>query len=215
VSPEPTSRGARSGSDLLALVAHDLRPCRVERRGGTAALVTAADGTSFDVTVHIERRKLLTLQELTAHVHGPASSAPEGERLLFHHTGQVRRTGLAAKSPRDADAETVALRDRLLADEGLREACLPLDVTRFTVAVTDGRWRADLRLMGGSHVHTRFPPGGSYVRLATDQVEALIATVRALDRVLPGVAPPPVGVGRTPELPRRDAGSSHLPGARG
>jgi hypothetical protein len=211
VSEGSPDRRSRSG-DLLAMVAHDLRPCRLQRRSGTAALVTAEDGTRFDVSVHIDRRKLMTLQELTAHVVGPASGASEGTSVLLHHTGQLRRTGLTAKLCRNAPPEATTLRDRLLDDQALHDACLPLDFTRFAVVVHDGRWRADVRLMGGSHVRTRLPPGGSYVRLAADQVDALLATVRALYRVLPGEAPPPVvPVTATDGPADRPPRSRHLP----
>lgn len=205
--------------DLLALVEVDLRPCRLERRDDRAALVTAPDGTAFDLTVQIDRRKLMALQEITAHVTGPVVAGEGAASLILHHTGQVRRTGLAARLRGDADDEVMALRDRLVGDPDLQAACLPLDVTRFRVVPIDGRWQAQLRLMGGSHVRTRIPPGGSYVRLAADQRDALLATVRALHRVLPAIAPEPVTspMVTTPEGGRRAAGSaratstSHLP----
>jgi hypothetical protein len=209
--------------DLLALVEVDLRPCRLQRRDDTAALVTAPDGTAFDLTVEIDRRKLMALQEVTAHVTGPVVTGHGAASLILHHTGQVRRTGLTGRVRGGADDQATALRDRLVGDVELQEACLPLDVTRFRVVPVDGRWQAQLRLLGGSHVRTRIPPGGSYVRLATDQRDALLATVRALYRVLPGVAPEPVtspagttrGGGRRAAEPSRATSTSHLPSRGG
>jgi hypothetical protein len=222
------SGGARrpGRADLLTHVAADLGDCEVRRRSDGGAQVTAADGTTFDLEVRVERRKLMVLEESCAVVAGPEVVGHGRGRIVLHHTGQIRRRGLAARIRGEADDEVVALRDRLLGGGALEAASLPLDVTRFQVGASRGRWRAELLLMGGSHVRTRLPPGGSYVRLAPDQVSALLATVQALQELLPGAPPTPVDLPSDTALARTAAAlppsarsvaagrSTHLPTRR-
>lgn len=183
MSPAGTGPSPRAG-DLLTLIAGDLHPCRLERRSDTAAVVTAPDGSSFELSVRIERRKLMTLQETAAHVAGAPTSVTEPAAIELRHTGQLRRTGMTARVRGSSEPEVAELRDRLLASERLRAGCLPLDFTGFVVLVRDGRWSADIRLMGASHVRTRIPPGGSYVRFSRDQLDALLETIAALRGLL-------------------------------
>lgn len=196
-------------ADLIAHVAADLTGCEVERGATGTAVVTPADGTAaFQLSVRSERRRLLHLQTLLVHVDGPSSPAEAAAKLVFHHTGQVRRTGLAAsvrpvgRGRRWSGAvppEVATVRDRLLVDGALEAASLPLDFTSFEVAVVDGAWRATLELMGASHVRTTLPPSARYVRLHPDQRDALLATVAVLHARLPGTLP------RVAPLPKDEA----------
>jgi hypothetical protein len=181
----------RHHADLLAHVAADLRGCDVVRTGASTASVQPADRAAFHVAVREERRRLLHLQTLWVHVDG-ATVAPGTDpaaSLVFHHTGQLRRTGLTVtvrpagrgRSRGAPPAALVALRERLLADGELEAASLALDFTALEVGVVDGHWRATLELMGGSHVRTTLPPTARYVRLTPDQVTALLATVDVLE----------------------------------
>lgn len=178
------SRARMRAADLIDHVLGDLGDVEVARHGPSARIHTD-DGLAFDLIVDVERRKLMTLQESRIVLSGPAVRGAGSARIDLHHTGQVRRRGLSARIRGQEDDEVVALRDRLLEGGRLEAASLPLDVTRFRVVPSEGRWRAELTLMGGSHVRTRLPPGGSYVRLAEDQVAALLATVRVVNDLLP------------------------------
>ncbi len=186
--------GRASSRDLLAFVARDLDDAEVRRDGPDRAELVTASGRRIQLQVIVEQRKLMTLQESEVVVAGPQVVGPGRAWLELFHTGQLRRRGLAARvrgprADRD-DREVASLRDAMLAEDDLEAASLPLDVTRFRVAAEAGRWTARLRLMGGSHVRTRLPPGGSYVRLAEDQVSALYATLDALQRRLVPVRRP-------------------------
>jgi hypothetical protein len=222
-------------ADLLAHVEADLVGCRLERTGTGVAVVTPPSGAPFRLAVRDDRRRLLHLQTLLVHVDGhevasgtAATAAVAGARqeatvpggrLAFHHTGQVRRTGLTAVVRRPgrwsrrlapASPALTTMREQLVADGELEAASITLDFTRLEVEVVDRRWRATLELMGGSHVRTTLPPSSRYVRLHPDQCEALLATVAVLQRRLPGtsasapvrsvVAGSPRGTGH---LPRR------------
>jgi hypothetical protein len=214
-------------ADLLAHVAADLTGCEVVRGDRGSAVVTPADGRpAFRLEVRSERRRLLHLQTLLVHVDGPHVAATEvsaadvagAATLVFHHTGQLRRTGLTA-TIRSAGRgrrwsgvvppAVAAVRDRLLADGALEAASLTLDFTRFEVAVVDGRWRATLELMGASHVRTTLPPSARYVRLHPDQRDALLATVAVLHARLPGTAPRPVAAPTGSRVP--SSRPDHLP----
>jgi hypothetical protein len=180
----PRLGGSPRGGDVLALVLADLRGWDHERRDATTACVTPPGGPTCTLEVRAELRKLMRLHTTAVHLDGPATDS--GAHLVLRHTGQVRRRGLAARiRGTDGDGQVARLQERLLADGELEAASLALDFTRFEVAPVDGRWRATLELMGASHVWTRIPPGGSYVRLAEDQVEALAATLRVLADRLP------------------------------
>lgn len=193
--------------DLAARVAGDLDGCRLHRVGAERALVETADGPRCWWTVRADRRRLLAMHNSVFHLDGPPTVADA--TIVLQHSGQLRRTGLRGLVRGDGgDAET--MRDRLLADGELAAASLPLDFTRFEVRPVEGRWRAELELMGGAYVRTRLPPSTSYVRLAADQVAALLATVAVLHRRLPAdpdhLRPPP------PEPPATDGRPGHLPG---
>jgi hypothetical protein len=186
-------------ADLIAHVAADLTGCEVDRGAPGTAVVTPRDAIPpFRLAVRSERRRLLHLQTLLVHVDGPSSPADEQAMLVFHHTGQVRRTGLAAtvrpvgrrrRPSGEVPPSVAAVRDRLLSDGELEAASLTLDFTSFEVAVVDGAWRATLELMGGSHVRTTLPPSSRYVRLHPDQRDGLLATVAVLHARLPGTLP--------------------------
>jgi hypothetical protein len=182
----------------------DLAGWSLDRRGTRWAVAAPPDGPACTVEVREERRKLMRLVTTAVHVGGPATNATA--RLVLHHTGQLRRRGLTAKvRGDDPHGEAASLREQLLDDGELEAASLPLDFTSFEVAPVDGRWRATIELMGGSYVWMRLPPSGSYVRLTSDQGEALAATVEALHRRLPG-QPPALDT-----APQQATRSRHLP----
>jgi hypothetical protein len=171
------------GGDLLALLDADLPGCELTRVGDAGAVVCVDDQPRFLLEQRVEKRKLLTLRTAVFHVLGPVS--PVEGRLELRHTGQVRRTGLEARVRAGDEHELRSLQDQLLADGELTDACLALDFTRFVVEVVEGRWRASLELMGGSHVRTTLPPSSRYVKLPTDQVRPLVRTIAVLRRRLP------------------------------
>jgi hypothetical protein len=171
------------GGDLLALLAADLPGCELTRVDDRLAVATVDGQPRFLVEQRVEKRKLITLRTTVCHVLAQPA-AVEG-RVELRHTGQVRRTGLDATRRAGDELAMRALADHLLADGELEAASLELDFTRFVVEVVDGRWRASLELMGGSHVRTTLPPSSRYVKLPADQVRPLVRTIAVLRRRLP------------------------------
>jgi hypothetical protein len=216
-------------ADLIAHVAADLTGCEVARGAPGTAVVTPRDGTPpFRLTVRSERRRLLHLQTLLVHVDGlgvagPSDGTTTTARLVFHHTGQVRRTGLTAvvrpvgrrrRWSGEVPPAVGAMWDRLLADGELERASLPLDFTHLEVAVVDGAWQATLELMGASHVRTTLPPSSRYVRLHPDQRDALLATVAVLHVRLPGTTPRVTGPTATAPRPVASPDTAGVPSPR-
>jgi hypothetical protein len=222
-TPNGTPRQAR-GTDLLSHVRADLVGCELVRRAAGTAVVTPPNGPSFTVEVRRERRRLIDLHVLAVHVDGPPTALRDAA-IVFHHRGQLRRTGLAGRVRADDAPAATTFRDALMAGDALERAVLPLDFTSFEVRPHEGVWRATLELMGASYVRTTFPPSARYIRLDAQQLDALIATVSVLHARLPGreptrsthapMAPPvrlPVASSRLPASPTRlPASPTHLP----
>jgi hypothetical protein len=196
------------GADLTDHLRADLPGWSLEPTAVPGQLrLTPPGGAAVGLEIHHQRGRLQTLTTCRIHVVGPTTALLAPARVVLHHTGQLRRTGLQARPrrvPAAGRAEVDTLIRALLADGALARACLALDATRFEVSPRAGRWWATLELMGGSYVRTTLPPTRSYVRLAPDQREALACTLAVLQRVLPGPGapdpaprtPPPVaGVG--------------------
>jgi hypothetical protein len=203
------------GGDLLTLLAADLPGCELVRTEAATAVAHVDGQPRFLVEQRLEKRKLLTLRTAVVHVLGPVASRPG--RLELRHTGQVRRTGLEARVRAGDGATLRGLGDRLLADGELTDASLELDFTRFVVEVVEGRWRASLELMGGSHVRTTLPPSGRYVKLPADQIRPLVRTVAVLRRRLPAddtALAALVPASARGAAPASDPTDHHLPGSR-
>jgi hypothetical protein len=176
------------GTDLLSHVRADLVGCELVRRAAGTAVVSPPSGPSFTVEVRRERRRLIDLHVLAVHVDGPPTALREAA-IVFHHRGQLRRTGLAGRVRADDASAVTAFRDALMAGGDLERAVLPLDFTSFEVRPHEGAWRATLELMGASYVRTTFPPSARYIRLDAQQLAALVATVSVLHAGLPGREP--------------------------
>ncbi|MFA9447011.1 DUF3156 family protein [Egicoccus sp. AB-alg6-2] len=194
--------------DLLERVAGDLTGCRLHPVGRERALLETPDGAQCWWRVRDDRRRLLSLQSSRFELDGPSTGAEV--RIELRHTGNLRRTGVRGTVKGRDELAGISMRDQLLADGELQAACMALDFTAFTIAPAEGRWRAEIELMGGSHVRTRLPPASNYVRLAEDQVAALLATVAVLHRRLPAATERLV-VSTTAAAPTIEGTVDHLP----
>ena len=202
-TPPTPPRGGRA-ADLLSHVQADLVGCELLRGAAGTAVVRPPSGPSFEIEVRREKRRLIDLHVLAVHVHGPATDLHDAA-IVFHHRGQIRRTGLAGRVRGGDTAAVTAFRDELMAGGELERVSLPLDFTSFELRDHDGAWRASLELMGASYVRTTFPPSARYVGLDAEQLAALLATVRVLHARLPGREP-----AATTQPGRRVSSSPHL-----
>lgn len=113
---------------------------------------------------------------------------PMSEELTvtLSHTGGLRRTGIDGKATKGGDSAAKVAR-LLGSDRDLAEALLPLDFTRFEVGGDPSGSRAQLELMGASHVAMALPPIRSYVHLYPDQRDAMTRGLVRLRELLASV----------------------------
>jgi hypothetical protein len=110
-------------------------------------------------------------------------SVPEPSIVALRHTGGLKRTGVTAVLVEGGESgRRVAA--ALANDRNLAEAVLPLDFTRFEVICDPVGCRAEVELMGASHVAIALPPMRSYIRLYPDQREAMKSGFDAVRRVV-------------------------------
>lgn len=110
-------------------------------------------------------------------------SLPEESIVALRHTGGLKRTGVTAVLVEgDESGQRVAA--ALASEQSLAEALMPLDFTRFEVIGGPAGCRAEVELMGASHVAIALPPIRSYVHLYPDQLEAMTGGLEVVRRVV-------------------------------
>lgn len=104
--------------------------------------------------------------------------------LDIRHCGAFTRTGLVCKR-RQGDGDVLAaLEQRLLGDEALCQALMPLDFKRLSIRLVGEEWQVSLEHMAASEVVNRVPSFRRYIRLSEGQRDCLIASLVALQRIL-------------------------------
>jgi hypothetical protein len=155
----------------------------MERIAANAARFTpVTNGPAFVVSERTERHPLMGViaSEFRVDLGGPPGDA----LIVLRHTGALRRTGITGDTRRGG-VDAQALLARVLGDDRLLAAVMPLDFTQLTLRQDADGWHAVAVLMGASEVAMRLPPTRSYVRLSADQRDALVATFTALARLVP------------------------------
>lgn len=172
----------------LGHVRRNLGNLQFEALGVTHGRFSTADGgLSFEVRerTHSELLMHLVLSDFVLQV--PSSSAG-ALKVELHHSGNLKRTGIACKRRGGDVAAFDQLESLLLADERLIAALMPLDFKRLTVVRgEEGGWTVSLEHMAASEVVNRMPSFRRYIRLSEGQREALVGAFLALQRLLQGV----------------------------
>lgn len=155
----------------------------MERIAANAARFTpVANGPAFVVSERTERHPLMgvTSSEFRVDLGGPPGDA----LIVLRHTGALRRTGITGDVRRgNVDAKMLLV--RVVGDDRLLDAVMPLDFTELALRQDADGWHVIAALMGASEVAMRLPPTRSYVRLSADQRDALVATFTALAGLVP------------------------------
>jgi hypothetical protein len=175
-------RSYREGR-LLRLLAGDLPGHWVEQASpGRARFVPVNGGPVFDVTERVDRRFLGHNEIAQFEVRLPSSATGAG-RIQVRHTGRLKREGVRATIA-EGDATVQTLATAIETDAPFVAAALPLDFTRFDIRRVGEEWVATVELMGASYVTVALPPMRSYVRLHSDQRDALVDSFSALSAVI-------------------------------
>ncbi|WP_249672879.1 DUF3156 family protein [Pseudomonas abieticivorans] len=108
-------------------------------------------------------------------------------RFEVHHSGSLRRTGLACRH-RGGEVERVGFLQQRLSEEGhLKRALMPLDFKRLSIEQGQGQWTVRLEHLGGSEVVNRLPAFRRYIRLSLGQRDHLLQGLICLGQTLHGV----------------------------
>ncbi|AZC24626.1 DUF3156 family protein [Pseudomonas sessilinigenes] len=113
-------------------------------------------------------------------------AGPGQARITLRHTGAIRRQGVAARLQVGDSADWAPLLQRLCRDRQLLEVLLPLDFKRLELCRDERGWQVTLEHFGASEVVNRLPGMRRYIRLNTEQREALLGSFSHLQRLLGG-----------------------------
>jgi hypothetical protein len=172
---------------LAGLVEGDLSGYRRETGDdGRVRFAPLADGPVLELASRVEKR-FLGRTEIAIFRAGFDISSPEESIVALKHTGGLKRTGVTAVLVEGGESgERVAA--ALATDPSLAESIMPLDFTRFEVICDPAGCRAEVELMGASHVAIALPPIRSYVHLYPDQREAMTRGLEEVRRIVLGLS---------------------------
>lgn len=177
------SKPGPPSSRLAGLVGGELPGHRREAGDdGRVRFVPVGKGATFELASRTEKR-FLGRTEIAVFRVGIDRSLPEESTVALRHTGGLKRTGVTAVPVSGGEPEE-RVASALAADRRLAETVMPLDFTRFEVICGPTGCRAEVELMGASHVAIALPPIRSYVHLYPDQREAMMQGLEAVRRVV-------------------------------
>jgi hypothetical protein len=177
------SKPGPPSSRLSGLVEGELPGYRREAGDdGLVRFVPGGGGPVLELASRIEKR-FLGRTEIAVFRADFDVSLSEESIVALRHTGGLKRTGVTAVVVEGGESgQRVAA--ALATDRSLAEAVMPLDFTRFDVICGPTGCRAEVELMGASHVAIALPPIRSYVHLYPDQREAMERGLEAVRRVV-------------------------------
>lgn len=155
-----------------------------ERTGPTAARASLDDNSlQLEIVERTESQLLMHLVMTEFVIRIPTST--EGTASFdLNHSGTVRRTGIRCRQ-RAGDAALLSrLQVRLLEDEALHQALMPLDFKCLRIDLDGRQWCVRLEHMGGSEVVNRMPAFRRYIALSGEQRHWLLQSLSGLQRAL-------------------------------
>ncbi|MGY2257183.1 DUF3156 family protein [Pseudomonas reactans] len=153
----------------------------LRRNLGLATL--EVDGVAFEIVERTESQLLmhLVLTEFVLRV--PAATGGTAS-FEVHHGGAIRRTGIRVRRRSGNQALGRELQARLIADDEVFQALMPLDFKRLRIELQDQQWCVRLEHMGGSEVVNRLPAFRRYIALSPVQRTHLLTTLKGLQQLL-------------------------------
>ncbi|MGY2135741.1 DUF3156 family protein [Pseudomonas reactans] len=153
----------------------------LRRNLGLATL--EVDGVAFEIVERTESQLLmhLVLTEFVLRV--PAATGGTAS-FEVHHGGAIRRTGIRVRRRSGNQALGRELQARLIADDEVFQALMPLDFKRLRIELQDQQWCVRLEHIGGSEVVNRLPAFRRYIALSPVQRTHLLTTLKGLQQLL-------------------------------
>lgn len=149
---------------------------------GRVRFVPVAGGPVLGVASRVEKR-FLGRTEIAVFEVDLGAGLPGEATIEVRHTGGLKRSGVTVTLVEgDPAAQRVA--EKLASDAKLSETLLRLDFKRFEISGDESASRAQVELVGASHVAIALPPIRSYVRLYPDQREALVSGLAEVARLV-------------------------------
>ena len=141
------------------------------------------DDVALQIVERTESQLLMHLVMTEFVLRVPASAGGTGS-FDVHHGGVIRRNGIRLRRRTGNQAIGRELQARLVADEALFQALMPLDFKRLRIELRDQQWWVRLEHMGGSEVVNRMPAFRRYIAVSPEQRNHLLATLVGMKRVL-------------------------------
>lgn len=154
---------------------------RLRRNLGLAKL--EVEGVAFEIVERTESQLLMHVVMTEFFLRVPALAGSTGS-FEVHHGGAIRRHGIRVRRRCGNQALGQELHARMLADDALFQALMPLDFKRLRIELQGQQWCVRLEHMGGSEVVNRLPAFRRYIALSPMQRSHLLATLAGLKRVL-------------------------------
>ncbi len=171
-----TPAGYRPGA-TLARLRHNLGLTDLQ---SVASFTYREDGPRIEVRERTESHLLMHLVMCEFILCVPAHG--QGRlRAELHHTGALRRSGVACRRRGGDQAMFERLDARLAAVHAI---LMPLDFKRLTIDCQDGQWQVTLEHMGASEVVNRMPALRRYIPLDAEQRKHLWRAFDALQLML-------------------------------
>jgi hypothetical protein len=140
-------------------------------------------GLQVDVAERTEAQLLMHLV-MTEFMFTVPASEQGSARFELHHSGSIRRTGLACRQRAGAPVLLARLQAALNDDPGLHPALMGLDFKRLHLDLSGQQWHVRIEHMGGSEVVNRMPAFRRYIPLSGAQRAGLLTVLAGLQRVL-------------------------------
>jgi len=140
-------------------------------------------GLLVDVAERTESQLLMHLVMTEFVIKVPASTQGSA-RFELHHSGSIRRTGLACRQRSGEPALLTRLQAALNDDPALYQALMLLDFKRLHIVLSEHQWLVRLEHLGGSEVVNRMPAFRRYIPLSGMQRAGLFSVLAGLQRVL-------------------------------
>jgi len=149
----------------------------------SAVLAVCDDTMTIEARECVERHFQMHVVSLEMTLTVAARVEP-GIRIDIRNTGMLFRTGVACKVRAGKSSTVEDLSGMITGDPELVKALMVLDFRRCSLESSSEGWIVRIEPFGASEVVNRMPSFRRYIRLSTEQNQALLGAFRALRSIL-------------------------------